>query len=137
MILSNHWLELASKPVELRSTGQPRRLSLRGVPQGPYAMPPPSRCGGLRCRPTLSTACAQRSRPRPERIPQLADGNDALFELLAPDIRVVYIGCGVQREVAAGLVIGAVGLAEATFFFLRNARNLRLVGIESGERLLR
>ena len=31
MILSNHWLEPESKPVELRSTGQPRRLSLHGL----------------------------------------------------------------------------------------------------------
>src|SRR5260370_8264842 len=41
-----------------------------------------------------------------------------------------------QREIAASLVVSAVHYAQPTLFFLRDAGHLRLVGIESCQRIL-
>ena len=48
----------------------------------------------------------------------------ALGQLLTPDLRMMHVRRRVQREIAAGLVAGAVHFAQATGFFLRDPRNL-------------
>src|SRR5579862_903074 len=49
-------------------------------------------------------------------------GRDSFFELRAPDVRVIDIRFGVQREVAASLVVGSIHGAQAALFLSRDAR---------------
>src|SRR6266478_289626 len=64
-------------------------------------------------------------------------GLDPLLQLFAPHLRVVHVSGGVQRKIAASLLIGAIEFTQAAIFFLRQARHLRFVGIESRQRLVR
>ena len=57
-----------------------------------------------------------------------------LFKLLAPDLRVMDVSCGMQREVRTSLLVCAVQLAQAAIFLLRHARHLRLIGVKRGQR---
>src|SRR4051812_37955206 len=59
-----------------------------------------------------------------------------LRQLIAPDARMINIRRGVQGEVAARLVVGAIHCTQAALFFLRDARHLRLVRIERRQRFL-
>src|ERR1700676_2513032 len=69
------------------------------------------------------------------RLRRLRVGGDAIFELVAPNPRVVDIGGGMEREVSTGFVVRGVHISQAVFFFLGDARHLRFVRIESGQRL--
>src|SRR5580658_554041 len=62
---------------------------------------------------------------------------DTLFKLLTPHVRMVDIRRGMQGEIAAGLVVGAIHFPQTALLLLGNARHLRLVGIESRQRIFR
>src|ERR1700720_2833945 len=61
--------------------------------------------------------------------------SDLPFQLFTPDLRMVYVGGGVQSEIAARLLIGPIQFAQSTIFFLGDSRHLRFVGIKSRQRL--
>ncbi len=62
---------------------------------------------------------------------------DSILQLLAPDVGVVDVGGGVEREVAAGFVIGSIHLAQAALFLFCYARHLGFVDVKRSQRLFR
>src|SRR5579859_1604750 len=117
MILPNHWLESNSTPLELcRRHAHPAGLdAIQRLPE---------RVGGIL---RSVQGC----------VAGFGMGGDAFLELAAPNVGVINISRRMEREIAAGLVISAIHLTEAALFFFRNARYLRLIGIEGRKRLFR
>src|SRR5580658_1447095 len=59
---------------------------------------------------------------------------DPLLKLVAPHARVIHVSGRMQRKIPARLVVPAIHLPQAPFFFLRDPRHLRLVRVKRGQR---
>src|SRR5579864_2108243 len=116
MILQNHWPEPSF----------PRRLCScdRIAPRVDPVQRLPQRTGGIF-----------------RRIQRCISGfrmcRNPLFEQAAPYTRVMHVSFSVQREIAAGFIVGPIHLAQALLLFHRNPGNLRLVRVEGSQRLFR
>ena len=51
-------------------------------------------------------------------------GGNPLFELVAPDARMVYVRRGMKCKITAGLIVGAVHAAQARFLCFGDTRHL-------------
>src|ERR1700674_3866462 len=105
----------ALAPRGLRCAGQPFALdAIEGAPQRPgHAV------GGLQCLfPDTGAGVAQ-----------------LFFELVDPDTGMMHVRRLMDREIGAGLRIGAVFFLETARLCAGNARHLGFICVESGQRL--